>query len=824
MYIGALTEKNSPVKVSYCYKKRGRNTLIYPTRPSEKECLEIYSENGKLFSDFVGFDGSDVGDSGIDIHFVLDKECYIDNISLNVKAGSQIKSITVYSIENSAYKPIGEYHAETGGNISCLTSDIVMLSDGTLVAENPDASSKFEISIGYNTKHFVLRLNADYAHIVVGNLKVFGGVDLNDAIYPLPELFESYEGFLSKITGVYTDNDDANAGALYFSEGYKKFSETEITSNGNVRFLYKKMADEAFEIEVSDDGANIYSSSKRGFVYAASKLLQLCSEQGIRFASVKDSPFMEIRGFHVALPDKKDLEFLKRLIKYAVVPLGYNTIILQISALMEYKRHPKINEAWVEAVENYEKGLWPRPAHYGFLGKTPYTQDEVREFCEYIRSFGLEIVAEVQTFGHVQYVTMAYPETAEPEYVDEKIGDAFEADERPADFYHHCMCPNHKDYYKIFYDIIDEVCEVVQPEKFIHIGHDEIYTYGKCDKCKAIPLENLLADEITKIHDYIATKGLRTMMWSDMIGTEVYSIPAAIDLIPKDIVCLPFTWYFHFNENTEEIIRDHGFEFVIGNFYSSHYPRFNERKTIEGIRGAEVSAWVKCNEDSYCYEGKIFELVYSSSMLWNRIYLDNMRNTYTSIVTEYVQDLMKKIRDDYTELSDANRIEIEIEKCKAAVPFDVFNDIDAAISVTTGGFKEIKLNINADKLYFVQATDKNGGRKPWQELDAMGEYRITYADGSTVNLPIYYGRDINEYGRTYGRPFESPLFRHEGYTATAYSEPIIGKTCEGKDYTLYAYPWKNPTPDKEISKVTVAHMGKTDASIILFDIYAIPLK
>ncbi len=819
MYIGKLTEKNSPVEISYYYTKRGLNKFIFPTRPAEKVNVENYSVDGQLFSGFVGFDGVEIGDSGVDIHLLFDRECYVDNISFQQRTCSQIKNITVYSVEGSEYKPVGEYHAETGANIRCMESDIVMLSDGTLVAENPDASSPVEVSVGYSAEHLILRLNADYAHIVIGELNIFGGTELSDAIYPLPKAIEYGEGYFSNINGIYAENEDAIAGASYFAQGYEKKSEVDFAENGNVRFVFKEMADEAFEIEVNSDGVTVFSAGKRGFVYGGAKLLQLSNEKGIRCASVKDAPNMEIRGFHVALPDKSDLEFLKRLIKYAVVPLGYNTIILQISALMEYKRHPKINEAWVEACENYEKGLWPCPAHYGFLGKTPYTQDEIREFCAYIRSFGLEIVAEVQTFGHVQYVTMAYPETAEPEYVDEKIGDAFEADDRPDEFYHHCMCPNHEDYYKIFYDIIDEVCEVVQPERFIHIGHDEIYTYGKCNKCKAVPLEKLFADEVTKIHDYIATKGLRTMMWSDMIVNEVYSIPGTIDLIPKDIVCLPFTWYFHFNENTEEIIRDHGFEFVIGNFYSSHYPRFNERKKTKGIRGAEVSAWVRCSEDSYCYEGKIFELIYSANMLWNEVYYENMRNTYTGIVTNYAMDVMKKLRCDSTELSDAKKL--SVEKCKKAVPYDICYDVDGAIKVRTGEKKEIELNVKSHKLYFVQATDKNGGRMPWQELDAMGEYEIVYTDGSATTAPIYFGRDIGEYRRAYGKPLESPLFRHEGYTATCYSEPISGKTCEGKDYTLYARPWKNPTPDKTIAKVILKHFGNSDAAIMVFDIYTV---
>ncbi len=819
MYLGEITDNESPVSVLYYYTKRGMKQNIFPTRPEESEQCENYGTDGQLFSGFVGFDGTVIGDSGVDIHFVFDKECYVDNIYFRIRALSQIKDIKVFAVENNSYKAIGEYRAKTGGNLCCETSKIVMLSDGTLAADKPEASSPIQVDVGYSGTHFVLRLNADYAHIIVGGFKIFGGTELCDAVYPEPKSIKLGCEYLGNVTGLYAENEDAIAGALYFAEGYETFGAVAMNNEGNVRFIVKEMSDEAFEVEVNSEGATVCSASKRGFVYGAAKLLQLCSEKGIRFASVKDEPYMEIRGFHVALPDKSEFEFLKRLIKYAVVPLGYNTIILQISALMEYKRHPKINEAWVEACENFEKGLWPRPAHYGFLGKIPYSQDEMRDFCAYIRSFGLEIVAEVQTFGHVQYVTMAYPETAEPEYVDEKIGDAYGADERPDEFYHHCMCPNHEDYYKIFYDIIDEVCDVVQPEKYIHIGHDEIYTYGKCEKCKAFPVEKLLADEITKMHDYIATKGLKTMMWSDMIMKEVYSIPEAIDLVPKDIMCLPFTWYFHFDENTENIISDKGFDFVIGNFYSSHYPRFNERKYIKGIHGAEVSAWVKCSEDSYCYEGKMFELVYAANMMWNEVYHENLRKTYTGIVTEYSKSMMQKIRGDALDLSDAKKL--LIEKCGRDVPFDISYEIDGAVKVNAGESKEIAVDIRSEKLYFVQATDKNGGRMPWQEMKPMGEYEIIYKDGEKVTAPIIFGRDIGEYCLAYGRPLESPLFRHEGYTSTCYSQPIMGKTCDGLDYTLYARPWKNAEADKKIEKIKIRHFGDTDAAIMVFDIYAV---
>jgi len=818
MYIGSLTDKNSPVSVSYYYTARGLSNPLFPTLLCEDEEKKSYGIDGKLFSDFVGFAGTSIGESGVDIHFVFDRECYVDNIEFEHKIFSQIKDITVYSVTGEETRAVGKHHGEYGRNISASKDGVQIHADGTVIYDEScaDETETITVSIGINSKHLIMRLDADYLHIAIGALKIFGATDLEEAVYPIPQSMNIGKEVLKNITGVSAECDEAKAGADYFVDGWEKAS---LSSNGNVRFMFKKMDNEAFEIDVNADGAFVYSSSVRGFVYAAAKLLQLCTDEGIKFAGIKDAPSMEVRGAHVALPAREDLEFFKRLIKYVYVPFGYNTVILQISALMEYKRHPEINKAWVEAVENFKKGLWPCPAHYGFLGDKPFTHDEIRELCAYIRSFGLEIAAEIQSFGHVQYITMAYPHLAEPEYDDTADGDEYGADERPSSFYHHCMCPSHEDYYKIFFDIIDEVCEVIKPEKYIHIGHDEIYTYGKCKKCREIPLEKLFADEVTKLHDYIASKGLRTMMWSDMIVKETYSIPGAIELIPKDIICLPFTWYFHLNENTEQILKDHGFEFVIGNFYSSHYPRFTERKTTPGWKGAQVSAWVRCCEEIYCYEGKIFEFVYSSNMMWNAFaYQENMRNTYTVLSNKMISDVMKKLRNNNAEFATAKKL--EITKNTDAVPCDIRHEVDGAIITRIGKTTDIPLNVTSQNLWIVSSTDKNGGRKPWQKLNAMGSYRLNYSDGTSTQLPIYYGVDVAEYNRGYAKPLSSPLFRHEGYLATCYSEPIMSKTFEGKDYVLFARPVKNPCPEKTIESVTVTHNGNTDASIIVYDIFA----
>jgi len=132
--------------------------------------------------------------------------------------------------------------------------------------------------------------------------------------------------------------------------------------------------------------------------------------------------------------------------------------------------------------------------------------------------------------------------------------------------------------YEIIYDLIDEIVEVVKPERYVHMGHDEIYEIGLCPRCKDKDHSDLYAKHVTRMHDYLKKKGLGMMIWSDMLQpTERYLTPPAITKIPKDIVMLDFIWYFHFDIDMEDHILPHGFNVIMGNMYSSHYPRFESR-------------------------------------------------------------------------------------------------------------------------------------------------------------------------------------------------------------------------------------------------------
>ena len=183
---------------------------------------------------------------------------------------------------------------------------------------------------------------------------------------------------------------------------------------------------------------------------------------------------------------------------------------------------------------------------------------------------------EVQSFGHVQYITYAHPDIAEvTEEEKDVILDTRAADQPPSTFYKHSYCPMNEKSYEIIFDLIDEIVEVVRPERYVHMGHDEIYQIGLCPRCKNIPHDELYARHVIRMYDYLKARGYKMAIWSDMLQpTEKrYQTCTAIDRLPKDILMLDFIWYFHFDMDLENNILPAGFPVAIGNLYSSHFPR-----------------------------------------------------------------------------------------------------------------------------------------------------------------------------------------------------------------------------------------------------------
>lgn len=800
MKIESYFDNRNNEKVTYSYTKRHTDIPYYPDDECERCNIEQYDKsNGWLFyGKEVSWKGEVLLNNSVDINVFLPSRKFIDHIVIRQGEMSKIGSIDVFANEDSTLKKIGVF--TKGG---CIDDEYI------------------EIPVGYLSNNVIIRLNGCFEKISIRKIDILGADCLDNVIYPIPESVKEQNGFLlfKQIKTVAVLCDEAQAAGSYLADKLSdKFGiNTNVENDGEIVFSYEERDDDGYRISVTDRKCTIKAGNKRAFIYAVDTFLQTAEENGFKACEISDKPFMDIRGVHFALPSRKDIPFLKKLIKYVWVPMKYNTIFIQLSGAMRYDSFPEINEKWLLACKNYREGIWPKPAHYDFLGHDILEKDEIKDLCDYIRSFGLEIVPEVESFSHSQYITTAFPQLAELDPNEKQVDNIYAADEKPQKFYAHNMCPNHEDYYKIIFKLIDEAVELINPEKYIHMGHDELYIHGQCEKCASKGSAKVYVEEVTRLNDYIKSKNLNMMIWSDMLQKEYYSIPEAINDVPKDIVMLDFTWYFHPEQDLEDTLLSHDFTVVMGNMYSSHYPRYNRRSVKKGLIGAEVSTWINLNEYSYAYEGKMYDFVYSANMMWNREYDDTCRMTYNEIVKDIVWDIRKTVAD-ITTTGTVKSLDFQREMKNIPAELLWYNPYETAAMLSGDETVEIEVNDKADIVFFTQATDLNENRTPWKSATQVGEYEFVYTDGETEIFQMDYGVHIMEYNRKYALPYESILYRHQGVVGTYMSKPICGKSSDGRDYTLYDYPIKNPEPDKIIKKIIVRHSNNTDANILLFDV------
>jgi hypothetical protein len=305
------------------------------------------------------------------------------------------------------------------------------------------------------------------------------------------------------------------------------------------------------------------------------------------------------------------------------------------------------------------------------------------------------------------------------------------------------------------------------------------------------------------------------MMWSDMLQNKRYSVPDALALVPRDVVLLDFTWYFDLDKDIEDKLLAAGFSVLMGNMYSSHYPRYESRARKAGMRGAEVFTWIWCTEHNYAFEGKLYDFLYSANMMWSDTYDSAYRRTYNALVAPRLWAMRERLGD----LPKGEAHALPLNGSVKNVPADLLWQMpyESAVAISSEAAEtEILVEGHAKLLTFTHATDLAASRVMWQPAQRIGEYVLVYEDGTEYAFPLLYADNIMKYSHTYGMPYESVLFRHQGYAATYTAKPLMGKDVHGRDFTLLTCPVKNPHPEKRITKVVAKHAQNTDARILLF--------
>jgi len=606
---------------------------------------------------------------------------------------------------------------------------------------------------------------------------------------------------------------------------------------------------EGYVLQVSPDMVLIAGSDDQGTFYGLQSLRQLAaSEDGrleFRGVRIRDWPDKPFRGVKLYLPGRNNIPFFRRFIRDFVALYKFNTLIMEMNAGMRLESHPELNSGWLEFARdtNYSRRNYPPgvphemeqnsshqdTADGGFLEK-----DEVAGLARWVRENHIELVPELPSFTHSYYLLSMHKDLSE--VPGEKWPDTY--------------CPSNPKSYQLVFDVYDEYIDLLKP-RMIHAGHDELFApVGLCPRCGNKDIGERYGEDVKKIHDHLAAKGIRLAIWGDMLLQGVrgvglqekqapdgwkYQAPGGMTreqverLVPKDILIFNWFWDDTNAEQDEAQLDAMGFQEVYGNFTPGirDYARRSKRPSIVG--GAP-SAWFATNETGF---GKdlMADFLGSSNILWSGKVIDGKE------LSARIQSLLPEIRvrikgqppPSQTESSFATigiqasfnmgstepKLGVDLTGMKTGpasagkVPFDLGDSgAKKAILVAADGEERsglpqeavVPIGVDATSVIFLHASAKPATNKesfrliydPEDTADMLGWYEVVYEDGFVATIPIRYGVNIAEWNWP-----NRKSARDYAYDADAVS---VGET-DANPITFFAFEWTNPRLGKVIKEI-----------------------
>ena len=637
-------------------------------------------------------------------------------------------------------------------------------------------------------------------------------------------------------------------------QGYCKENELEVTE--------KNPGAEGYILLVNSSKIIIAGSDDAGAFYGLQSLRQLVDAgngKKIQGVKVKDWPSFPFRAIRLYVPGPENLPFFRRFMRDFMSLYKYNKVIIEFNC-MRLDKHPEANAGWIEFSKYMQytrsnstegiRGEEKNSSHFDAGDGYIIEKNDVKSIVDFANENFLEVIPEIPSLTHGYYLLTRHPELAE----------------YPGDIWPDTYCPSNPKSYELMFDVYDEYIEVIKP-KMIHIGHDEWWgaPLGVCPLCKGKDFSELFAQDINKIHDYLAGKGIKIAMWGDYLLESVrnagpqnrtsstgvkYQTPGAMrssvvkEKIPKDILVLNWFWD---DQEKEMELKNFGFKQIYGNF-TPNISNWNERIKKIDLLGGAPSSWASTNEFNF---GKdlILDFLGCANYIWSSHTVNQKElaaivdglmpslrvNLSGKRIPSKDGDLVKpvSISSKFNLLKESKVFNINLSSLKAGEvrgQEKIFNLADpskesgnCAIAVSSVGKGEnplpslvegISINEDVSSLIFLHSCALPSENQKayfnipdfFDSADLLGWYEIVYDDGFKTIVPIQYGVNILEWNPG----GEDRLDKREGDTGSAQNiycyeaDPIIcSSDMTNNPITFYAFEWINPRYGKIIKEVNL---------------------
>ncbi|XP_056647510.1 hexosaminidase D-like isoform X2 [Diorhabda sublineata] len=163
-----------------------------------------------------------------------------------------------------------------------------------------------------------------------------------------------------------------------------------------------------------------------------------------------------------------------------------------------------------------------------------YIPKEASEIMKLAKVHSLMTIPLIQTFGHMEFVLK-----------HSKFKHLREYNISPS-----CICPSQEDSLNLIKEMIDQMLAFHTDSEYIHIGADEVWHLGQCEKCTAkmeilkYKQHSLWLDHVVAVAQYVRIRypNTKVMLWDDMFRNideailKEYNIGELVE---------PMVWYYH---------------------------------------------------------------------------------------------------------------------------------------------------------------------------------------------------------------------------------------------------------------------------------------
>ena len=573
---------------------------------------------------------------------------------------------------------------------------------------------------------------------------------------------------------------------------------------------------EGYILKVNPKMVLIMGTDAAGTFYGVQSLKQLIKKNSkenksyICGVSVWDEPYFKERWVHFFIDKTSPVSHVE-MMKKIFAKYKYNRILMQIDHGIKWKSHPEI---WTDYA------LDPK-----------YLKDIVKEANDRY----MKVVPMVATLGHSNWMF----------YKNNNL-DFVENTTR-----YETYCPLNPKSYEFVHSIFDEIIDIFHPET-IHIGHDEhdlFLPFPTHPECKKIGNSELYYMDTIYLYQYLRMKGIKTMVWADIIQKPDFKWMAP--LLPRDIIMVDWRYRNDYYYPGTVLYQDLGFPVIGGTWYRpaniSRFTQFGAERKIDGMM---YTTWAGYDKNDSIVEREyrqVMGYITQADLAWNPR-LEDGKVSKNEPITHMPYYVGKTLRETWYPSSTwrvgdkkgfaldlTPKVNFQLTDSKEKPGFAGYGkgiDLSGVTSEANEGQLHLMDNIHYRLSYINKepmgillkgqgktasfpstVTNIPVNRKAHSlnflhttlyETDkdkTIGQYTIHYADGSKVAVPLVYGPNIACWSTWMGYLYGNAVY--------------CGNTPVDTPVYLRSINWVNPAPNKEIQSIDFVGNGSNVSPLLL---------